>query len=259
MAEFSAPLRATVHGFVRGHDIDGDAVITFERESLLLQSGRVRVALLLRSLDGWTVGEDALHIHADGGDFVSVVTTDAEAVARQLDDWAFQLPELTRSLRVFGSRRAAGGERRAEHDAFFAPLLAARGEAARASTAEGRRSALDARKLRNDIRLRLRAYAAERFPTDAPERRALEAELDECASPLTARLADLAAAEERLSASTDAQRLLHWREWARALAALFESADRCWPEIGATLSDDRRESPSRWRRFGRGRRTRPGL
>jgi hypothetical protein len=259
MAELPAPVRATVHGFIRGHDIDGDAVITFERESLLLHSGRARVTLLVRSLDGWTVEPGVVHIHAEGGDFLGVETVDAEALARQLEEWAFQLPELTRSLRVLGSRRAAGGARRAEHDAFFAPLLAARGEAARATTTEARRSALDARKLRNDIRLRLRAYAAERFPTDAPERRALEAELDDCAAPLIARLAELGAAQERLSASSGADRLLHWREWASALAALFESADRCWPEIGATLSDDRRESPSRWRRLRRGGRAGPSL
>ncbi len=254
VADAAASIDARVHGFLRGHDLDGEATLVFERDALLLRSGRTRVALARRSLDGWTVQRDVLHIHVDGGDVVTVEASDQDAMVRELEKWAFELPELTRSLRVLGSRRAAGGARRAEHDAFFAPLLAARGEAARARTAAARRSALDARRLHDAVRLRLRAFAAERYPTDAPERRALEAELDECAAPLAARFAELEGTQARLSACSDADRLLRWREWSRALASLFESADRCWPEIAATLADERRESRSRWRRFRR----RPG-
>jgi hypothetical protein len=193
----------------------------------------------------------------DGGDVVSIAASDGHAALRDLERWAFALPELTRSLRVLGSRRAAGGSGRVEHDAFFAPLLAARGEAERATTLRARRAALDARALRDAIQLRLRAFAAERYPNDAPERRALEAELEECTSSLLPRFAALEAAEDRLAASADFERVIRWREWSRALAALFESADRCWPELGATLSEDRRESPSRWRFLRRSSLRRP--
>lgn len=253
MSELPAAIRARVHGFLRGHELDGDAVIGFERDALVLQTGRARLALGLRSLEGWDVGADALHMHVFGGDVVSIVTADARAMAVDLERWAFALPELTRSLRVLGSRRAAGGTRRAEHDSFFAPLLAARGAAERAETLEARRTALAARTLRDDVQLRLRAFAAERYPNDAPERRALQAELEECTSSLMTRFVELEAAEDRFSSCSDSERVVRWREWSSALATLFECADRCWPDVGATLSDERRETRSRWR-FLRGRR-----
>jgi hypothetical protein len=247
MPELPAAIRARVRGFLRGHDLDDDAVIAFEPDALVVQTGSVRLTLARRSLEGWEVAADALHMHVDGGDVVSVATSDARAVVLDLERWAFALPELTRSLRVLGSRRAAGGNGRVEHDAFFAPLLAARGRAERATTLHARRAALDARALRDAMQLRLRAFAAERFPNDAPERRALEAEFEECTSSLLPRFAALEAAEELLAASSDSERVIRWREWSRALASLFESVDRCWPDLGAILSEDRRESPSRWR------------
>ena len=259
MPELPAAIRARVQGVLRGHDLDDDALIAFEHEALVLQTGSVRLALARRSLEGWEVAADALHIHVDGGDVVSIASSDAHATAVELERWAFALPELTRSLRVLGSRRAAGGVRRVEHDAFFAPLLAARGEAERATTLHARRAALDARALRDAVQLRLRAFAAERYPNDAPERRALQAELEECTSSLLPRFTALEAAEERLSSASDSERVIRWREWSRALASLFESADRCWPDLGATLTEDRRESPSRWRFLRRSsvRRPRP--
>jgi hypothetical protein len=246
MSDSPAPIRARVHGFLRGHDLDGDAVLAFERDLLVVQTARARLPVDLRSLEGWEVEAEGVHIHLEGGDVVSLAASDPRAVALELERWAFALPEFTRSLRVFGSRRAAAGVRRPEHDAFFAPLLAARGEAERASTLAARRGALASRALRDAMELRLRAFAAERYPRDAPERRALEAELSECVGPLLARFADLDAAEGRLAASSDAERVLRWREWSRALFALFESADRCWPDLRAILTDDRREKRSRW-------------
>lgn len=246
MPDSPAPIRARVRGFIRGHDLEGDAVLAFERDLLVVQTGRARLPIELRSLEGWEVGAGELHVHLAGGDVVSIAAADPLAVGLGLERWAFALPEFTRSLRVLGSRRAAAGARRPEHDAFFAPLLAARGEAERAATLHARRVALDSRALRDAIELRLRAFAAERYPNDAPERRALEAELAECITPLLARFADLDAAQERLTTAPDVERVLHWREWSRAIASLFESADRCWPDLRATLADDRREPPSRW-------------
>ncbi len=246
MSDLPAAIHARVHGLLRGHGLDGDAVIAFERDALVLQTGRARLALALRSLEGWDLAPDALHVHAYGGDVVSITTSDARALALDLERWAFVLPELTRSLRILGSRRAAGGARRVEHDAFFAPLLAARGEAERAATLATRRAALDARTLRDAVQLRLRAFAAERYPNDAPERRALQAELEECTTSLMSRFAELEAAQERASSCSGAERVRRWREWSHTLASLFECADRCWPDVGAALTDDRRETRSRW-------------
>jgi hypothetical protein len=246
MPDSPAPIRARVHGFLRGHDLDGDAVIAFERDALVLLTGRARLLLELRAIEGWDITAEELRIHSDDGDVVSIVASDPRIVALDLERWAFGLPEFTRSLRVLGSRRAAAGTRRPEHDAFFAPLLAARGDAERAPTLEARLAALDSRSLRDAVEQRLRAFAAERYPNDPPERRALEAELADCIAPVLARFADLDSAQERLAAAPDAERVLRWRDWSRAFSSLFESADRCWTDVGDTLTDDRRETRSRW-------------
>lgn len=246
MSDLPAAICARIYGFLRGHDLDGDAVVAFERDALVLQTGRARLLIELRTLEGWDITAEELRLHAEGGDVVSIMASDPRVVALELERWAFGLPEFTRSLRVLGSRRAAAGARRLEHDAFFAPLLAARGEAERASTTDARRAALDSRSLRDAVERRIRSFAAERYPDDPPERRGLEAELFESLAPMLARLADLHTAQERLVASRDSERLLHWRDWSRALALLFESADRCWPDLRDTLSDDRRAPRSRW-------------
>lgn len=247
MPDTPAIIRARVSGLLRGHDLEGDGTIAFEREAFVLQTGRARLVLELRLLEGYVTRGDEVELHLDGGDVVSLTAADPAALARDLERHALELPEFTRSLRIFGSRRAAGGAHRPEHDGFFAPLLAARGAAERASTAEARRAALDARSLRASLERRLRDFASERYPGDAPERRALEAELADCVAPMLERFAAVDAAQERLALCDDAERFLRWREWSHALAALFESADRCWPDLGATLTEDRREVPSRWR------------
>ena len=249
MTDAPASISARVRGFLRGHDLEGDAVIAFEREALALQAGRSRMLLEFRSLEGCVILRDELEIHLEGGDVVCLAVADPASVEHELEHRALALPEFTRSLRTFGSRRAAGGVHRPEHDGFFAPLLAARGEAERASTADARRAALDSRSLRLALERRLRDFAAERYPANPPERRALEAELSECAAPLLARFSALDAAQDRLSNCAPVERFLRWREWSHALAALFECADVCWPELSTTLADDRRESPSRWRRL----------
>jgi hypothetical protein len=80
----AAGLRARVRGFIRGHDLEGDAVIAFERDMLVLQTGRSRMLLELRSLEGWTTLPDAVEIHLDGGDVVSLALDDPQALARDL-------------------------------------------------------------------------------------------------------------------------------------------------------------------------------
>jgi hypothetical protein len=260
MADADASIHATVHGFLRGRDLDGDATITIERDALALVAGRVRMQLELRSIEGCALLADSVELHLNGGDVVKLDVADPPELVRELERAALRLPEFTRSLRAFGSRRATAGALRSEHDGFFTPLLAARGAAERESSADARLIALDSRALREAVERRLRDFAIARYPSDAPERRALEAELLECAAPLHARFAELDAAQERLASCDPAERFARWRGWAHAVAGVFESADECWPVLGATLTDDRYEEQSRWHRLTHGaarRRLRP--
>jgi hypothetical protein len=249
VAEALAPVRVRVGGLLDGREVEGDAVVTLESGAMVLTTERSTVVLAFGSLAGRSVSRGVLELYLEGGGVVRLAPPEAEDLARELERGALALPEFTRSLRSFGSRRATAGGRAADHDRFFARLLSARGEAERASTLEARCTALDASALRAATERLLGELAVERFPNDAPERRALEAELLEYAAGLFARFDDLAMAQRDLVSCDDSERFARWRRWARALHGVFASADECWPSLGAVLVEERHEERvSRWRR-----------
>jgi len=240
-------VRVMIDGLFRGHELQGAGELVLEGHTVILATDRANVMLPLAEIEG-VVPEAAntLELHLQGGDVVRVSDGDTAPIMRELARRALVVPELTRSLRALGSPRASTGP---EHDRFFAPLLDARRVAERAATPEAAQSALDARRLRAALSARLREIAAARYPSEAPERRALEAELFECAADVLASFDALERAQEAFAACGARERFGRWRAWARALQAVFASADECWPAIGAVLAEERREQPSRgWRR-----------
>jgi hypothetical protein len=163
------------------------------------------------------------------------------------------LPELTLALRTLGSRRRRRGEG-TEHERFFAPLLEARRAAARAGDLEAAVGAFDAARLAGSFDKTLRALAADRAASGrAPVRRALEARLQERLEPLRTALEKLREAADELLAAGDAARPDAWNRWATQLRAVFECADRCWPEFDAALGTPARPQRSWWRRLFRRR------
>src|SRR5690242_10452852 len=98
-----------------------------------------------------------------------------------------ELPELTLSLRSFGSRRHAPNDSAAREDdqeRFFAPLLAGRRSAAQGMTRPQVVAAFDARRMTATFDATVRSFAAERFANRSPGLRAFEAELFEILEPL---------------------------------------------------------------------------
>jgi hypothetical protein len=199
-----------------------------------------------------------LTIFLGGGDVLEVTGAPAavRALARQLEDDACALTEQTLPLRGLGSHRANPGS---DHDRFYGPLLAARRAAERADDAAGRVSAFDAAAIGRALDAALAAFAADRFPDDAPDRRALEAELREHAAPVHAALERLAAAAAGARAAADDARFLRWREWAAVVRDVFAAADAAWLASVPTLCDSRGRRGRLWRRllggFGRGARS----
>ncbi|HEY9449425.1 MAG TPA: hypothetical protein VIQ74_00655 [Gemmatimonadaceae bacterium] len=252
MTEALAPVRVRLGGLLDGREVEGDALVTLEPGAMVLATERSTVVLAFSSLAGRSVSRGVLELYLEGGSVIRLAAAGAEELAREVERGALALPEFTRSLRTFGSRRATAGGRATDHDRFFASLLSARGEAERAPTLEARCSALDASGLRAATERLLGELAVERFPNDAPERRALEAELLEYAAGLFARFDELAGAQRELVSCDDSERFARWRRWARALHGVFESADECWPTLGAVLVEERHEEEvSRWRRLAR--------
>jgi len=226
----------TVSGLLRGHDLTGDAQVTLDDEALRLDRSGGSVRLPLDRLNGARYAVGTLELFASRGDVVSLGGSPAlAALATDLDRRAMAVPELTRSLRGLGSTRASPG---VDHDRYFGPLLVARREAEAASGPERARAAFDAPALRAAMMQRLREMAAERHPSEPPERRALDAELSEVAEPLVRALGALERAQESLASSDDAERFARWRAWAAALRTVFETADEVWLSLVRVLAAD---------------------
>jgi hypothetical protein len=146
------------------------------------------------------------------------------------------LPELTLALRALGSRRRRRGEG-TEQERFFAPLLEARRAAARAADVETAVTSFDAARLNTSFDKTVRALAADRAASGRPAaRRALEARLQERLEPLRRALSELGACADALLGADEDARPDAWHRWAEQLRAVFECADRCWPDLDAALA-----------------------
>ncbi|MBX6332679.1 MAG: hypothetical protein IRY91_12600 [Gemmatimonadaceae bacterium] len=245
-----AATRVSVAGLLRGRDLSGEALLALDEDVVALTTTRGRIAIRIGAIEGVRSTATTLELYLERGDTIQLSgSTAVGELAGVLERRVYTLPELTLSLRTFGSRGAAGPE----HDRFFAPLLAAlrAAHAAGEEAREGVQRALDAAALRERVTAWLRAIGPERFPREPPEQRALEAELRDVLAPLFASLDALERAQRELAACDDAERFARWRAWSRALRGVFESADACWRTLADVLVPSRRGELTRWQRFRR--------
>ena len=244
--------RVTLGGLLRGRELEGEAMVSLDAESVALDTARGRISLALAHLEGIRVPGDVLELYLANGDVIELQEApELNALAREIASQACAIPEMTRSLRALGAGSLAAGD---EHDRFFGPLLEARLLAERAPNLVALRAAFDAAALRASVDHVVEEIATERYPAAAGERRALIAELRDNAHELFARIAELERAENALGACDDSERFVRWREWSGVLRNVFRSADESWILIHPVLSDDRRAAPSFWKRiFGRKR------
>lgn len=156
----------------------------------------------------------------------------------------FTLPEFTRSLRALAVPSAPGSD----HDRVFKPLIQARTAAHKVHAVEAQVAAFDATRLEREWREAITAFATARHGRSAPDRRALEAELDTLGAPLWSALQALqkAAAATRLAAATD--RKAAWERWVDAVQHVFNTADDWWRALLPVLGDSRGRSGALWRR-----------
>jgi len=215
-------------GLLRGRELEGDAMLSLDADSLSLDTARGRISLALAQLEGIRVPGDVLELYLDTGDVIELEqAAEPNVLAAEIANQVCAIPEMTRSLRALGAGSLAAGE---EHDRFFGPLLEARLLAERAPNLVALRAAFDAAALRAAIEQVIADIAAERYPAEA----------------------GLERAESALGACDDSERFVRWREWSAVLRNVFRSADESWIVIHPVLSDDRRGAPSFWRRlFGR--------
>ncbi|HEY4303494.1 MAG TPA: hypothetical protein VGM82_03455 [Gemmatimonadaceae bacterium] len=181
-----------------------------------------------------TDGEVAVALR--DGRRVTLVSSEGETLRDELLRRCRTLPELTRTLRAFGSRRGRRSTRETEASEqlrFFAPLMDARRAATKGGENQSSIAAFDVDVLVRAYDETLKAFARERHGDNAPARRALEAELMDLSEPLFAALQSLAMAGAEATYAPDNLRL--WRAWSIELRNAFEAADRVWMLLDATL------------------------
>src|ERR1051326_8250427 len=91
----------------------------------------------LSAIDALDVEDGALVVSVRDGRQISLSSDACDALHRDIAARTFVLPELTRTLRTFGSRRGQRGRRPnapAEQQRFFAPLVDARRSASKVSS-----------------------------------------------------------------------------------------------------------------------------
>jgi hypothetical protein len=235
MTDDRSAIRGTVSGRVGGVALDGDATILLVGNGVRLDGPAADLTLHVSAIDGAVYHDSRLTLFLGGDDVVTVGGSARLAViARELAGAVCALPELTLPLRGLGSRRGRPGS---EHDRFFAPLLAARKKCERAADAQARIRAFDAAALGAAVTDAIGAVAKARYPSSAPDRRALEAEMLELAEPLAAALGRLGFTSKRAISEVGGERgFVVWRDWCAAVGEVFERADAAWMAFGPVLA-----------------------
>ncbi len=248
MPERISAVPVSVAGLYRGRELSGDGSVAVRGTSVsITMTEGAGVVLRIDEIDGLRGNGSDLELFLDSGDVLQL--SSASGMVRVTEDivqTAIALPELTRSLRALGARRAKPG---ADHDRFFAPLLSARRRAQGCATVEECLRICDAAALRAELDRHLRDFARARYPRSGADRRSLEADLEDAAGRAFARLDELAVAGNAVRKSDDTARFVAWREWTSALRAVFESADSSWLAIRPALEGPRVKHRPLWRRL----------
>lgn len=212
----------------------GQLRLTSETLTIDAPGGSVRVRYADLDGGGWRTG--AISIHA-GADSATI-----EATRGLQDAWvtlvarACPLPELARGHRLLGSRRGGPADAQGR---FMAPLVQARRRLEEGADLDARVAALDARALRERIDLALQAIAKETYPVSLPDRRALEAELEETMTAFFASLDALETTARGFRGAAEPVRFSAWRDWVTAVASVFAEADRGWSGVARLLPGSR--------------------
>lgn len=159
----------------------------------------------------------------------------------------FALPEFTRSLRALAVPSGPGSD----HDRIFAPLIQARTAANKVHAMEAQLAAFDAARLERAWRDAIVELAKDRHPRSAPDRRALQAELEELGIPVWTALAAVDKAAAAAREAPTALRQAGWERWVVTVQRLFEAADDWWRAAQPVLADPRGRRASFWRRVFR--------
>jgi hypothetical protein len=193
----------------------------------------------LSAVDAVVIDGAEVALAIDDGTRLALIVDGANGVSELREEIIARcraIPEMTRALRAFGSRRGHGSARASgpgEQQRFFAPLLHARRVAIASSEPLVALRAFDAETLARAIAAAIESFAVERHGENGPARRALEAELVDLTESLREELVTLGQLAGDAKAAADD--LKRWRAWADQLRRTFEIADRAWLAVDSAL------------------------
>lgn len=223
------PARSPVRvvGIVRGREINALADVSLESEAIVFTwENATPWRLALDGLDGVAHSASQLSLYLVRGDVLELSGDESlRAIALQLVERGCTMPELTRGLRSLGSVRGTPG---AAHDAWFAPLLAARRAVHGVTDAKRQVALIDAGELARAMEGAMQELAALTAPGDVARQRAIEAALEEESEGMFVAFARLALAADTLSGSASDTLFVDWRRWVGALREVFTAADDAW-------------------------------
>lgn len=238
-----APIRLTATRVGRTDLGDGTAVIDEDAITVSMRANASQrpIRVPLTSIDTVSISGDELHLVLRDGTQMALASPSAESMRDDVLIRCRAMPEVTRALRAFGSRRGQRSTREtaaAEQQRFFSPLLEARRKAGAAGGPMAVMSAFDAASITQSLTAALASFAIDRHGETGPARRALEAELVDAAEPLS--IALHAMGEAAAHAGGDIENLHLWRAWSAQVLASFEIADRVWLAIDGVLEGSSR-------------------
>ena len=179
---------------------------------------------------GWRTG--AIVVHGDAGSAAVESKSGLDEVWTSLVARTCPLPELARTHRLLGSRRGGSIDQQVK---FLAPLLQARRRLEEIADLDTRVAALDAKTLNERMLGAIQAIAKDVYAVSDPDRRAMEAELEEAMSPLFAELNAMQAAAQVFRNAPEAIRFSAWRDWVSIVGRVFVLADNGWAHAARLL------------------------
>ena len=166
-----------------------------------------------------------LEIHGEPGSVTLEASRGLQYAWVSLVSFACPLPELARGHRLLGSKRGGHVDLQAK---FLAPFVQARRRLEEEADLDARVLTLDARALRERLYAAVQGFAKDAHPSSQPDRRALEAELEEALASLFDGISAMDSAAGHFRNAPEAVRFMVWREWMSAVSNVFALADSSW-------------------------------
>jgi hypothetical protein len=215
-----------------GLQLAGPGTLRLTSDGFVVESTGSRIRTTYREIHGGAWKTGSLTIHGALGYAAVEARHGLEHAWVELISRTCPIPELARAHRLLGSRRGGSVDAQAR---FLAPLLQARKRLEEAADLESRIAAIDAGALRDRIIAALQGISKDAYPSSHPDRRGLEAELEDVMAPLFTEIDAMDSAATHFRTAPEAIRFIAWRRWVFTVENAFAYADARWADASRLL------------------------